>query len=159
MHMDNENKTEGVSGSVGSNQQGGGAPNQQSLPNDLKNVADRAKAASQGFSFDKLFDGRLDQMNYLYGAIGGFVLGFIVSMIPVLGFIIAIALGVVGLGMTARRFRDTGVTGWAAALCVIPFVGFLVVVYLCWKTGDTGANPYGAAPDPKREVFRAILNT
>ena len=98
-------------------------------------------------------------MNYMYGAIGGIVLGFILAMIPVIGLLVSIALGVVGLGMTARRFRDTGMTGWAAAICIIPFVGFLVVVYLCWKEGDKGANAFGAAPDPKREVFKAILNT
>ena len=82
-----EVKTEGAAGSAGSN---------QSLPNDLKHMADKAKSASQGFSFEKLFEGRVDRMNYMYGAIGGIVLGFILAMIPVIGFIISIALGVVG---------------------------------------------------------------
>ena len=112
--MDNENKPEGVSGSADSSQSNQSTQSNsggQSLPNDLKNVADRAKSASQGFSFEKLFEGRLDQMNYMYGAIGGIVIGFVVSMIPVIGFLVSLLLGVVGIGMTARRFRDTGVTG------------------------------------------------
>ena len=159
MHMDNQEqpKTEGVSGSADSTQSSNAT--NQSLPDDLKKVADRAKAASQGFSFEKLFEGRLDRMNYMYGAIGGLVLGYIISMIPLIGLIIDIGLLVVTIGMSARRFRDTGTTGWAAAVCIIPYVGFLVVVYLCWKEGDKAANAFGAVPDPKREVFRAILNT
>lgn len=149
-HKADEVKTEGAAAGTGSN---------QSLPNDLKHMADKAKSASQGFSFEKLFEGRVDRMNYMYGAIGGIVVGFILAMIPVIGFLVSIALGVIGLGMTARRFRDTGVTGWATLICLIPFVGFVVVVYLCWKEGDAGANAFGAVPDPKRDVFKAILNT
>ncbi len=145
-----EVKTEGAVGSAGSN---------QSLPNDLKHMADKAKSASQGFSFEKLFQGRVDRVNYMYAVIGSIVLALVLSMIQIIGFLISIALGVIGLGMTARRFRDTGVTGWATLVCLIPFAGFLVVIYLCWKEGDKGANAFGAVPDPKRDVFKAILNT
>ena len=154
-----ENQEQQKAAEVKSEETSAGASSSQSLPNDLKRMADKAKSASQGFSFEKLFEGRVDRMNYMYGAIGGIVLALILAMVPVIGFIISIALGVVGLGMTARRFRDTGVTGWATLICLIPFAGLLVLVYLCWKVGDTGANAFGAAPDPKRDVFKAILNT
>ena len=131
----------------------------QSATEDLKKVADRAKAATSGFSFDKLFEGRLDETNYMYFAIGSFVVGFLVTMIPVIGIIAALGLFVLGLGATARRFHDINMTGWAAAILVVPVVGFLAVIYLCWKIGDAGANPFGAAPDKNREMFKAILNT
>ena len=73
--------------------------------------------------------------------------------------IISLGLVVFGLGATARRFHDTNMTGWAAVVIIVPFVGLLAVIYLCWKQGDVGANPFGAAPDKKREMFKAILNT
>jgi hypothetical protein len=38
-------------------------------------------------------------------------------------------------------------------------LGLLGVIYLCWKHGDVGSNQYGGVPDPKRDVFKAILNT
>lgn len=131
----------------------------QSAEADLKKLAASAKGATQGFDFNKLFEGRLDQMNYFYGALLGFVLGYVLMMIPVIGWIASLGLAVVGVGMSARRFRDIGITGWAGVAIVIPMAGILVAVYLCWKHGDVGANVYGAAPDQKREMFRAILNT
>lgn len=131
----------------------------QSATEDLKKVADRAKAATGGFSFDKLFEGRLDETNYMYFAIGSFVVGFLVMMIPVIGMIASLGLFVLGLGATARRFHDINMTGWAAAILVVPVVGFLAVIYLCWKIGDAGVNPFGVAPDKNREMFKAVLNT
>lgn len=131
----------------------------QSATEDLKKVAERAKAATGGFSFDKLFEGRLDETNYMYFAIGAFVVGLLSSMIPVIGFIVALGLFVLGLGATARRFHDINITGWAALIIIVPMVGLLAVIYLCWKKGDAGANPFGAAPDKNREMFKAILNT
>ncbi|HSE34790.1 MAG TPA: DUF805 domain-containing protein [Candidatus Paceibacterota bacterium] len=136
----------------------GGAP-KQSAEAEIKKLAADAKNATQGFSFDRLFEGRLDQMNYFYGALIALVASYILMMIPVIGWIVSFGLAVIGVGMSARRFRDTGVTGWAGAAVVVPIAGLLVVIYLCWKHGDSGPNVYGAAPDPKREMFRAILNT
>lgn len=135
-----------------------GAP-KQSAEADLKKLAAEAKNAAQGFSFDRFFEGRLDQMNYFYGALICFVVGYVAMMIPVIGMIISFGLTLIGVGMSARRFRDTGVTGWAGVAIAVPIAGLLVVIYLCWKHGDPGPNVYGAAPDPKREMFRAILNT
>ena len=131
----------------------------QSATEDLKKVADRAKAATSGFSFDNLFNGRLDEMNYLYFAVGSFVVGLLLMMMPVIGMIASLALLVIGLGATARRFHDINMAGWTAVVIIIPFLGLLAVIYLCWKTGDAGANPFGPPPDKKRDMFKAILNT
>lgn len=131
----------------------------QSATEDLKKVADRAKAATTGFSFDKLFAGRLDETNYLYFAIGSLVVGYIVMMIPLVGMLVSLGLFVVGLGATARRFRDINIPGWATLVLFVPVLGLFAVIYLCWKKGDAGANPFGAAPDKHREMFKAVLNT
>ncbi len=135
------------------------AASSQSASEDLKRVADRAKAATGGFAFDKLFTGRLDETNYLYFAIGALVVGFLVMMIPLIGMIVSLLLLVLGLGATARRFHDINITGLAAVVLIVPVVGLLAVIYLCWKKGEAGANPFGAAPDRNRDTFKAILNT
>lgn len=131
----------------------------QSVQGDMKAAADRAKAATAGFKFDNLFAGRIDNMNYLYAIVGSIVLGFILGMVPVIGLLVSLIFLVIGLGVSARRFHDIGITGWASLILIIPFIGLLGVIYLCWKHGDTGTNAYGAAPDPKRDLFKAILNT
>jgi uncharacterized membrane protein YhaH (DUF805 family) len=61
--------------------------------------------------------------------------------------------------MSIRRFHDINMTGWATVALFIPVLGILGVIYLCWKHGDTGSNRFGDVPDPKRDVFKAILNT
>ncbi len=131
----------------------------QSAKEDLQKVADRAKAATGGFSLNNLFVGRLDEKNYLYGAIGSLVVGFLLEIIPVIGLIAVLVLLVLGFGITIRRLHDINMTGWASIALIIPFVGLLLVIYLCWKNGDVAVNTYGAVPDKKRDLFRALLNT
>lgn len=134
------------------------APN-QSATADLREVADRARAATKSFSFDKLFDGRLDETNYLYFAISSIAVGLFAMMVPVIGMLISLVLMMFGLSATARRFHDINITGWAAIILMVPMIGLFAVVYLCWKKGDTGANSFGATPDKNRDMFKAIFNT
>jgi hypothetical protein len=150
--MDSQDNTQGQ---AQSGQQG----STQNAQADLGQVANRAKAATAGFSIEKLFQGRIDNTNYFYLAISSIVAGTILSMIPVIGGIISLAIGVVGVGATIRRWHDLGQTGWLTLLCLLGPIGLLVVIYLCWKHGTGTANAYGEAPDPKREFFKAVLNT
>ncbi len=136
-----------------------GSATTQSAQADMQAAANRAKAATAGFKFDNLFLGRIDNMNYLFAVVGSIVLGFILGMIPIIGLLVSLVFLVIGLGVSARRFHDIGITGWASLALMIPFLGLLGVIFLCWKHGDAGSNAYGAAPDPKRDLFKAILNT
>lgn len=136
-----------------------GGASSQSAQEDLKKVAERAKAATGGFTFGKLFEGRLDEKNYLYFAVLSLVVGFVVGIIPVIGFLIGLALLVVGVGATVRRLRDINMDPWFALILIVPYVDLLFVIYLCWKHGDAGSNKYGNAPDRSRDLFKAILNT
>lgn len=131
----------------------------QSAKEDATKLAARARKATEGFDINRLFGGRLDQLNYCYGAIASLVIGGLLMYIPIIGMLIAMLIMVIGLGMTARRLRDIGVMGWAALILFVPLIGFLVVLYLCWKKGDEKANQYGPVPDPKREMFHSWLNT
>ncbi len=133
--------------------------NQQSAQADLKKVADRAKAATSGFEFKKLFEGRLDPMNYLYGAIGSFVLGLLLGYIPVIGWLLSLALLVIGVGTTVRRLHDINQEGFLAIALIVPFVNLLMVIYLCWRAGDIDKNRYGPVPEKNRDLFKALLNT
>ncbi len=150
--MDSQDNTQGQ---AQSGQQG----STQNAQADLGQVANRAKAATAGFSIEKLFQGRIDNVNYFYFAVAGLVASFVLGMIPVIGWIISLAIAVVGVGTTIRRWHDLGQTGWLTLLGLIPVVGLLVVIYLCWKHGTGTPNMYGEAPDPKREFFKAVLNT
>lgn len=112
----------------------------------------------KGFSFEKLFAGRLDKKNYLYGIIVGVIAGFILTMIPIIGWIISLGLCVVGIAATARRFRDINLSGWWAILGILGPVGLIVALYLVVAEPVNEGNQFGAAPDANRPFFYAILN-
>ena len=136
-----------------------GSAETQSAQGDLKKVADRAKAATGGFDYTKVIVGRVDQMNYVYSVLIGVVAGSILSFIPLVNIVAGVALAFLGIGMSVRRFHDINITGWATVALFIPVLGLLGVIYLCWKHGDATSNQFGGVPDPKRDVFKAILNT
>ncbi len=157
---ENQTGNQGVNTAATTNETASsGAPSAQSAQADMKAAADRAKSATAGFKFDNLFAGRIDNMNYIYAVVGSVVLGFVLGIIPIIGLLVSLVFLVIGLGVSARRFHDIGMSGWASLLLLIPFLGLLGVIYLCWKHGDAGSNAYGAVPDPKRDLFKAILNT
>lgn len=155
--MDQETKqgAQEVGGTGGASSAG----SSQSAQADLSAVADRAKAAAQGFQFAKIFEGRIDNKNFFFYAVASFVISMVLGMIPVIGWILSLALAVLGIGVMIRRFHDISVTGWATLIVLVPFINLLAVVYLCWKHGDTAKNAYGEPADSKREFFRAVLNT
>jgi uncharacterized membrane protein YhaH (DUF805 family) len=47
----------------------------------------------------------------------------------------------------ARRMHDIGPSGWWVLVSFIPFIGWLIFLWLAARDGDAGPNAYG--PDPK----------
>jgi len=89
------------------------------------------------------FDGRMNKRDFWMFFIPGFILG----IIPFIGWIIGLALLLPMLGATARRLHDIGKTGWLNILWIIcPPIGPIVLIVLCIKDGDAGSNAYGEGP-------------
>lgn len=72
----------------------------------------------------------------------------------VLGMIGSTLLAIVMLGTlvpllaaAARRLHDTGKSGWFYLLCLVPFVGGIILIVLLALPGEPGPNRFG--PDPK----------
>lgn len=132
---------------------------QQSAQEDFNKLMGSAKEATAGFELGKIFKGRIGNVQFLYYLVGAIIVGMVAGMVPLVNIIVGIALFVLSIGVGIRRWHDVGVTGWATLVFFIPLVGLLTALYLCWKHGDAGANKYGDAPDPKRPIFKAILNS
>jgi len=103
------------------------------------------------------FSGRSRRREYwmfvLANLIVAAILG-ILSRIPILGLIFAIASGLYGLAVlipgiavSIRRLHDTDRSGFMLLLCLIPLVGAIIVLYFAIQEGTQGENQYG--PDPK----------
>jgi hypothetical protein len=52
------------------------------------------------------------------------------------------------LCVTVRRLHDTGRSGEWILLLLVPFVGWLVLLYFMVLKGDDGPNLYGPSPKP-----------
>lgn len=51
------------------------------------------------------------------------------------------------IAIAVRRFHDTGNTGWWLLLGLVPFVGFLVILYFLLSPSDDEENKYGPNPN------------
>lgn len=88
-----------------------------------------------------------------------FLIPALVTMDPVtqepgvLGSIGSTLVGIIGLGAFVpllaagvRRLHDTGKSGWFYLLCLVPFVGGIVIIVLLALPGEPGPNRFGADP-------------
>ena len=109
------------------------------------------------------FKGRSTRSDYWYVVLANFliglVLGFVCGLIgqEELGTKISSLYSLItlipGLAIFTRRMHDINKSGWAWAWCLLPFVGWVVVlVFLCTKSVNEG-NKYASLEDaPVAEV-------
>ena len=62
----------------------------------------------------------------------------------------------VSFALSVKRFHDMEASGWWSFLLIIPYVGFIVAVVLCFVNGTDGPNKYGAEPEETFSVGAAI---
>ena len=77
----------------------------------------------------------------------GVLLG-VVLMVPVFGFMLAVLVASVMLGV--RRCHDLGHSGWLLLIGLVPVVNFFWALYLWFFPGTHGENQYG--PDPLQVI-------
>ena len=105
------------------------------------------------------FTGRSRRKEYwtffLLVLVSSFVIGTIEGMLGLSGmigsygplswlFMLAVLVPSIAVGI--RRLHDIGKTGWLILLGLIPFVGFLILIYFFVQESQPGPNEYG--PDP-----------
>lgn len=63
---------------------------------------------------------------------------------PIVGMLWSLATLVPGFTLGARRLHDTGRSNWNILWCLLPIVGWIIlIVYLC-QPGEKKANKWGA---------------
>lgn len=68
---------------------------------------------------------------------------FVICIIPVVGWIAALFLIVPGICLGIRRLHDTGRSGWWTLVGLVPFIGFLVLLFFLVQPSQTEDNQYG----------------
>jgi uncharacterized membrane protein YhaH (DUF805 family) len=82
-----------------------------------------------------------------------FVAGLIVGWIPVIGWLVALAIFVPSLAVGARRLHDTDRSALLLLLLLIPLAGIIVLIVFWAQEGTHGKNKYGQ--DPKGSKSKA----
>ena len=94
------------------------------------------------------FKGRADRAEFWWFALFQFVVLAVAGMLGhVLYGIAALALLLPGLAVGARRMHDIGKSGWFLLLGLIPFIGWLVLIYFFVQPTQPGSNEYGGASE------------
>jgi uncharacterized membrane protein YhaH (DUF805 family) len=60
--------------------------------------------------------------------------------------LLSLALLLPNLGITARRLHDIDRSAWWMLVGLIPFAGWLVMIYWCVQPGTSGSNQFGSDP-------------
>lgn len=92
------------------------------------------------------FTGRASRSEYWWYALAAFLVNLVLSFIPIVGFLLSLALIIPGLGVSVRRLHDTGRSGWFLLLGLIPIVGFIVIIVFMVQPSSP-ANQWGEGPD------------
>lgn len=106
-----------------------------------------------------VFSGRARRKEYWIFVLINILVVYILAMIDnllgtlntqagvgVLSGIYSLAVFLPSLGVSVRRLHDTNRTGWWMLISVIPFIGFLVLLFFMLQNSTPGNNTYGANP-------------
>ncbi|MEY4766465.1 MAG: hypothetical protein RI907_3138 [Pseudomonadota bacterium] len=52
------------------------------------------------------------------------------------------------MAVSVRRLHDLGKSGWWWLVSLVPYLGVLVLLFMCAQPGQYGANEYGEDPIP-----------
>jgi uncharacterized membrane protein YhaH (DUF805 family) len=97
-----------------------------------------------------VFTGRAGQAEYWYFFLFNILAAIVFSIIGeilgvrLLAFVVNLALLLPGTGVAVRRMHDVDKSGWWLLLCLVPFIGLIIIVWLA-SQGTKGPNRYGPA--------------
>lgn len=92
------------------------------------------------------FEGRARRSEYWFWTLFCFIVGCLLGWIPVLGWLISIALFLPGIAVAVRRLHDIGKSGWFYLLILIPLIGAIVLLVFYLQDSQPGENEYGKNP-------------
>ncbi len=103
------------------------------------------------------FNGRARRSEYwwfaLFSWVGTFVLSLLDNLIfgsasgySLLATIWGLAIFLPSIAVGVRRLHDLDKSGWWLLLCLIPLIGFLVLLFWFIQQGTRGQNRFGADP-------------
>lgn len=118
-------------------------------------MTDQTSSQVQAFDWQKLlfsFEGRTRRSHFWIGWLICLGVGVVAGWIPLIGFVISIALIWPNLAITVKRLHDMGMSGW---LAVIPWVANIVGFVMMFMS--VGASVFMNAQALENEDPAAIM--
>lgn len=113
------------------------------------------------------FSGRATRSEYWYFVLFNFLISFAISIVASLiggksindlaSGLYSLALIVPSLAISSRRLHDTSRSAWWLLLCLVPIVGWIVLLVFMVTDSTAGENTYG--PNPKGVMTAASTPT
>lgn len=93
------------------------------------------------------FNGRASRSEYWWFALFLVIGNVALSMLSdTLNMLFCLALLLPSLAAASRRLHDSDRSGWMQLIGLIPFVGWLIVIYFLAQPGTEGSNRFGERP-------------
>lgn len=95
------------------------------------------------------FEGRAGRAEFWYFMLGQIIISVVLRFVDavigmaLLSGLFSLATFLPALGVTVRRLHDTDRSGWMFLLCLIPLVGWLIVLIFEIQAGTDGENRFG----------------
>ncbi|MDB5966059.1 MAG: hypothetical protein JWQ72_2559 [Polaromonas sp.] len=74
------------------------------------------------------------------------IIDSVIGLPGVVSGIVALVHIIPSLAAAVRRMHDTGRSGWAVLIFLVPFVGVFIAIYWLTQDSKAGDNTYGANP-------------
>lgn len=132
--------------SCGQSLKGGPRPrpvNNTYTSNDSEVVDSFGGAIRACFKKYATFSGRANRSEYWYF----YLFTFLCCIVPILGYVAALAIFVPSLAASVRRLHDIGKSGWNLLFGLIPFVGSIILLIWHCQPSQEGDNEYGPNPN------------
>lgn len=102
-------------------------------------------AIKSGFGNYANFNGRACRSEFWWWFLFAIIIGCL-GLIPILGWLISLAMLLPNLSMQVRRLHDTNHSGWYWFLNLIPLIGSIILLVFYLKKGTDGDNQFGSDP-------------
>lgn len=104
-------------------------------------------AVKQCFTKYVGFEGRAARSEYWWWALFVFAVSIVLAMVnaATLANLFSLATLLPSLAVGVRRLHDIGKSGWWLLICLIPLIGWIVLIYWAVQPSE-GDNSFGPAP-------------
>ncbi len=94
------------------------------------------------------FKTRSNRAEFWIFVLVNFIISILIGMFSsTLNFIFSLVVLVPSLAVGARRMHDIGKSGWTQLWVLLPIIGWIYIIILYAKEGETSANKWGEVPE------------